>query len=827
MYSIQTISEVVKGRFLQQYQNDIITTLLYDSRHIQLAEGALFFALQTPHSDGHIYLSDAYAKGVRNFIVSRTVALDNMPDSNIILVDNTLAALQQLALFHRQHFTIPVIGITGSNGKTIVKEWLYQLLEPDYHIVRSPKSYNSQIGVPLSIWQMNHHHTLAIFEAGISQYGEMPILADAIQPTMGIITNIGEAHSSGFTSLLQKAEEKIKLVQKADVVIYGNETLPPDFNIAAYIPSSTILLNWSYTAPAAITITNRSIEGYRTNITANYQQQTYAFTIPFMDEASVQNAVQCISVLLYLQYSEATINERLAKLHSIDMRLQLKHGINGSLLINDSYSADITSLEIALNFQQQQASGLKKTVILSDFLGSGETDEQLYTRIDQLLHRYRIEKVIAIGEKGQLYYQNRPTSAGSSIDYQFFNSTEAFLERFRSSQYVNEIILVKGARLFEFERIVERFQTKVHQTVLEINLNAIAHNLKAYQQFIKPGTKVMAMVKAFAYGSGGAEIAGILQYHHVSYLGVAYIDEGVELRKAGISLPIMVMNADETGFPALVNYNLQPVIYSFSLLRAFSQYISSQGLQQYPVHIEVETGMNRLGFAVQDMDILGKELSANKLLQVQTVFSHLAASEEAAQDDFTQLQANRFATAVQQLKQYITYPFLQHIANSAAIIRHPKWQLDMVRLGIGLYGVESDGLHMLDLQSVATLRTTIAQLKYVKAGETVSYNRKGIVHRDSVIATVRIGYADGYSRRFGNGVGKMWLHHQLAPVIGSVCMDMTMIDVTDIPNIRVGDEVVLFGPQLPVQNLARWIDTIPYEIMTGISQRVKRVYFQE
>lgn len=823
MYSIQTICEVVKGRFLQQHQNDTITTLLYDSRHIQLAEEALFFALQTPHSDGHIYVADAYAKGVRNFIVSRTVVLDNMPDSNIILVDDTLAALQQLAIYHRQHFAIPVIGITGSNGKTIVKEWLYQLLEADYHIVRSPKSYNSQIGVPLSIWQMNYRHTLAIFEAGISQPGEMQILADIIQPTIGIITNIGEAHSSGFASLLQKAEEKIKLVQKAGAVIYGNETLPPDFNITNHIAPSATVLNWSFTTPAAITITNRYIEGYQTHIAAIYQQHTYAFVIPFTDEASVQNALQCISVLLYLNYTEATINERLAKLHSIDMRLQLKHGINGCLLVNDSYSADITSLEMALNFQQQQASGLTKTVILSDFLGSDESDEQLYHRITQLLHRYHIEKVMAIGEKWLLHQPN----ITDNIAYQFYPGTEAFIERFRSSQFVNEIILIKGARLFAFERIVALLQTKVHQTVLEINLNAIAHNLKAYQKLVQPGTKIMAMVKAFAYGSGGAEIAGVLQYHHAAYLGVAYIDEGVELRKAGISLPIMVMNTEESAFASLVNYNLQPVIYSFGLLQAFEQYISSQGLQHYPVHIEIETGMNRLGFAAKDIDELGQRLSDNALLKVQTVFSHLAASEDAAQDDFTQLQASRFATAAQQLKPYIPYPFLQHIANSAAIIRHPQLQLDMVRLGIGLYGVESDGLHMLDLQAVATLRSTIAQLKYVKAGETVSYNRKGVVHRNSVIATVRIGYADGYSRRFGNGVGKMWVRGQWAPVIGTVCMDMTMIDVTDIPGVQTGDDVILFGPQLPVQYLAQWIGTIPYEIMTSISQRVKRVYFQE
>ena len=831
MYSVQTIGEAVNGRFLQRGNDGVITTLAYDSRHIQAAETALFFALQTTHGDGHLYIADAYEKGVRNFVVSYPPFLDTLSGSNIILVDDTLGALQQLALFHRRHFHIPVIGITGSNGKTIVKEWLYQLLEPDYNIVRSPKSYNSQIGVPLSVWQMTAQHTLAIFEAGISEKGEMQALADIIQPTIGLITNIGEAHSSGFTSVEEKTAEKAKLVQNAGVVIYCKESLPPQSPLVQdphrYLKKEAQVINWSFTMPATCTLKSRSSDPHKTYLTFAYDERTISITIPFTDEASVQNAVHCFCVMLYLGYDEAVINERLAGLHAIDMRLQLKHGINGCLLINDSYSADITSLEIALNFQRQQASGLKKTVIISDFFQSGETDEQLYARIDSLLHRYHIQKVIAIGEKLQLYYQSQLIVTDMAVDYHFFSSTEDFIQRFRSSLFANEIILIKGARAFEFERIVQLFQTKVHQTILEINLNAIAYNLKAYQHFLKPGTKVMAMVKAFAYGSGGAEIAGVLQYHHVNYLGVAYADEGVELKKAGITLPVMVMNADETAFQALVAYGLQPVLYSFELLQAFEAYISSQGLQQYSVHIEVETGMNRLGFAGQDIAALGKRLAASAGLKVESVFSHLAASEDPSQDDYTQQQAARFLTAVEGLKQYVTYPFLRHIANSAAIIRHPQLQLDMVRLGIGLYGVESDNLNELDLQPVATLRSTIAQLKYLKAGETVSYNRRGVVHRDSVIATVRIGYADGYSRRFGNGVGKMGVRGRLAPVIGTVCMDMTMIDVTDIPGVRVGDDAVIFGVPLPVQELAGWIGTIPYEVMTGVSQRVKRVYFQE
>jgi alanine racemase len=527
--------------------------------------------------------------------------------------------------------------------------------------------------------------------------------------------------------------------------------------------------------------------------------------------------------MLVLGYDPTQINERISKLNAIDMRLQLNHSINESLVINDSYSADITSLKIALDFLQQQSSGLSKSVILSEFVESGKSENQLYSEIASMLNTYGIKKVIVIGEKISEGIQQK---LDKSIVFEPYLSTDDFIRDFKSSQFYKEIILIKGARKFGFERIAQLFEKKLHQTVLEINLNALANNLKAYQKILKPTTRIMAMVKAFAYGSGGAEIASVLQYHNTNYLGVAYADEGVELVKSGIRLPIMIMNTEESSFQAIVDYDLQPVIYSFDLLNKFENYLNEQGLNAYSVHIEIETGMNRLGFAVDEVNDLVKRLIHSKF-RVQSVFTHLAASEDPHHDDFTLKQSEAFKKAIEILEKKIDYPFLKHISNSAATVRHPDLQFDMVRLGIGLYGVEVENDLLTELEPVATLRSTIAQLKKIKKGDSVSYSRKGIVKRDSVIATVRIGYADGYSRQFGNGVGSMLVKEQLAPVIGSVCMDMTMVDVTDIPGVKEGDEVIIFGPDLPVQQVALWMNTIPYEVMTSVSQRVKRVYFHE
>lgn len=825
-YSVADIARIIQAD-VSSAGTAIIEHLLFDSRKVYAPATSLFFAIKGSRRNGHHFIGDLYKKGVRHFVVSEDVNFSNFPEAIFLVVNDTLDALQQLAVYHRQQFDIPVIGITGSNGKTMVKEWLYQLLHPDHNIIRSPKSYNSQIGVPLSVWQMNEHHTLAIFEAGISEQGEMFRLERMIKPTIGVLTNIGEAHSEGFNDDEHKFREKMVLFKNCDIVI-GRST---DFilryevrEVLEMMGSSLQLLSWGEEEDKNEFVV-RLIEKHDdyTSIVIG----TQLFDIPFTDDASIENAITCFCVLKELNVTQEIIAQRMKKLHPVNMRLELKKGINHCALINDSYSADLSSLDMALDFLDQQSRGTKKTVILSDLLQTGVPAYELYRMILDKLQKHHVTRLIGIGEKISNELQKAVLSPDSSLTVELFTSTENYLRQFRSSQFREETILVKGARVFGFEQIVQLLEQKVHQTLLEINLNAIVHNLKQYQALLKPSTKVMAMVKAFAYGSGGAEIAGILQYHKVDYLGVAYTDEGVELRRAGILLPIMVMNPEESSFDALVENNLEPEIYSFKLLEAFNIFLQKEGLQQYPVHIEIETGMNRLGFAASDMERLGDLLNLTSSFKIQTVFSHLAASEEASQDKFTQYQYQLFIEAAQQLQNKINYSFDRHISNTAAILRHPNLQSDMIRLGIGMYGVDSSGSGKLDLQTVATLKSTVAQLKQLKKGESVSYNRKGIVNRDSVIATVRLGYADGYSRRLGNGVGSMYLQGQLAPVIGSVCMDMTMVDVTGIPGVQEGDEVIVFGKELPVEQVAAWAGTIPYEIMTGISQRVKRVYFEE
>ena len=800
-----------------------IENLLFDSRKVYSAGSSLFFALKGPRRDGHQFINELYKKGVRNFVVSENFFdTSSYPEANFLVISDTLKALQKLAALHRQQFSIPVIGITGSNGKTIVKEWLYQLLHEDYNIVRSPKSYNSQVGVPLSVWQINRQNTLAVFEAGISQTGEMEKLERIIQPTIGVLTNIGDAHSEGFENKDQKLGEKLALFSHCNTIIGRGQDLSL---VKDFFKQGQQILTWG-TAPGNFIVVRNIIKKEAvTEIVLLNNSEERKIIVPFIDNASIENAITCYSVLLHLGIKKDIIEKRMQGLLPVNMRLELKSGINHCTIINDSYSADLSSLEIALNFLSQQAGHDKKTVILSDFVQTGMKDEDLYSLILAELRKYNITRVIGIGEN--ITRELSRVEPAEKPFVELIPSTSGFIKGFRSSGFKEETILIKGARVFGFEEIVSLLEQKVHQTVLEINLNAIAHNLKAYQQQLKPGTSVMAMVKAFAYGSGGAEIAGVLQYHKVDYLGVAYADEGVELRRAGITLPIMVLNSEETAFESLVENNLEPDLYSFEILRSFSAYLQKEGLQQYPVHIELETGMNRLGFAAGETAELAEELAANSLIKVQTVFSHLASSEDPGQDDFSIEQFNRFRKAVAILKQKLNYSFLEHIANSAAIFRLPQLQLDMVRLGIGLYGVESSGEHQSLLLPVATLRSTIAQIKFLKAGESVSYNRRGVVKKDSVIATVRIGYADGFSRRLGNGIGKVLIKGMQVPVIGTVCMDMIMVDITGIAGVSGGDEVIIFGRELPIQQVAEWAGTIPYEIMTGISQRVKRVYFEE
>lgn len=820
-YTITHIAEILQADAVL-HTDSPIEHLLIDSRKIVFPQTSLFFAIPGARRDGHTFVAEAYERGIRNFVVKEQFDHTPYPAASFLKVKDVIAALQVLAAWHRRQFTYPVIGITGSNGKTIVKEWLYQLLHREYTIVRSPRSYNSQLGVPLSIWHMGPEHTLGIFEAGISTLGEMQQLETIIQPTHGILTNIGMAHDEGFTDRHEKTTEKIQLFAHCHTVFYGKETAGAD--LASFFQQTPRVYTWSRKEAATLQILGEERMGTGTMIRGVCKGKEQSIIIPFTDRIAADNAITCWSVLLQLGYDAQQIAERMLQLEPVEMRMQLKKAVNNCYLLNDSYSNDLSSLGMALDYLQQQAGRQKTTLILSDILQSGRKDEELCSEIARELNIRGITRFIGIGPVLN-QQRERLLQLAPGVAQSFYDATSTFIAQL--PLFRDEYILLKGARIFSFERISAMLEQKVHQTVMEINLSAMAHNLKQYQAKLEPSTKLMAMVKAFSYGSGSAEVARLLQFHKVDYLAVAYADEGVELRRAGISLPIMVMNVDEAGFESLVTYDLEPEIYSFSVYHAFHGYLLQQGITQFPVHIKFNTGMNRLGFETAEAGLLAKQLKQDQSMAVCSVFSHLVASESAAFDGFTATQVALFQNACAVLQYELAYPFIRHIANTAAIFRKPEYQFDMVRLGIGLYGVDNSDEHALALQTVTTLRTTIAQLRRVKAGDTVGYNRKGKLDRDSLIATVRIGYADGFGRELGNGKGAMYLHGKLAPVVGNVCMDMTMIDVTDIPGVKEGETVEVFGVNLPVQNVAASAGTIAYEIMTGISQRVKRIYMEE
>lgn len=755
---------------------------------------------------------------------------DKFKEANFLFCADTLNALQQLAAYHRAQFNYPVIGITGSSGKTIIKEWLYQLLSPDFNIVRSPRSYNSQVGVPLSVWQMNETNNLAIFEAGISMPGEMEKLAGIIKPTIGIFTNIGTAHDEGFESEERKTEEKSHLFKGAKYLIWCSDHLLVDkalgnWNETEYAVTGKKLFkefSWGLNENASLKITSKQKQKDKTIVSILYNGESKELIIPFTDEASVENAFHCYCVCLLMGLSDKVIQERMLQLQPVEMRLQLMHAINNCVVINDSYSFDISSFATALDFLSQQQQQVQKTAIISDIPSA--KNEDAYQQVIKMLQAKNIYRLITIGIEWGKFGQLLQNSFAIT---QHFDDTISFTRNFSSNHFRNEAILLKAARVFEFEKIATLLEKKVHQTVLEINLTAIVHNLNQYRSRLKKGVKIMAMVKAFAYGSGSAEIASLLQFHKVEYLAVAYADEGVDLRKAGISLPIMVMNVDDAAFETIIQHNLEPELFSFSILKSFVAFLERQGLQQYPVHIKLDTGMHRLGFEETDMDALATLLQQQKQIAVQSVFSHLAASEDPAEDAFTKKQSATFEKCCEQIETATGYSFSKHISNTAAIFRNPALQYDMVRLGIGLYGIDNASEKQLGLQTAATLKTTVAQLRKVKAGDTIGYNRRGKTERDSLIATIRIGYADGFSRRLGVGKGKVFIRGKMASVIGSVCMDMTMIDVTDMEDVQEEDEVEIFGSHIPVQEVAVWAGTIPYEVLTGISQRVKRVYMEE
>lgn len=812
-YTISHIAEVLGITSFEKQNDAVINKLVIDSRSVIDPEHSLFFALKGQRN-GHDFLKDAYAGGIRNFMISDVGCKTLFPDANMLVVEDVLAALQSLSAYRRSQHDLKVLGITGSNGKTIVKEWLYQLLATDFNIIRSPKSFNSQIGVPLSVWEITEEHTLGIFEAGISKSGEMESLANVIRPNVGILTNVGEAHAEGFSSVNEKLLEKLKLFKGVELFIYSPE-YTSGLNTVD-LPGET-RFSWSTKQKADLQILFiEPIDG-KNYIRAAYQGREIECLIPFSDQGSVENGIICWATLLALGYVPEEADKRLENLSRVGMRLELKNGINQCSVIDDSYSADISSLAIALDFLNLQNQHAKKTLILSDLQETGKTNDVLYAEIAALLKQKHVSRLIGIGphisESALLF----------DLETSFFEDTQAFVDNFPALHFNNETILVKGARKFEFERISKLIAQKVHDTVMEIDLNALAGNLQFYRNKLGPGVKIMAMVKAFSYGSGSFEIANLLQYHKVDYLAVAYADEGISLRKAGIKLPIMVMSPEPSAFDAIVRYRLEPEIYNIEILLNFIGFLQDD---QYPVHLKMDTGMHRLGFEEPDLPELLQVLSDTAKVKVASVFSHLVGSEEGLHDEFTRHQIDRFTAMTGLISDALHYPFIRHISNTSGISRHGDAQLDMVRLGIGLYGFDAALKNNAGLQTVAVLKTTITQVKQLKPNETVGYGRKGLLPAGGTIATVKIGYADGYSRAFGNGVGCMLVKGKLAPTVGVICMDMCMLDVTGL-EVKTGDEVIVFDDQLTISQLADQIGTIPYEILTNVSQRVKRVYFYE
>lgn len=822
-YNIESVAEILQGKFLQFHVNVEITELITDSRQ-NLNQAFLFFAIISARNDGHKYIADAYKKGVRNFVVSQAVNLDQIPEANVIQVADSLKSLQLLAKYHRCKYQLPIIGVTGSNGKTIVKEWLFQLLQNKMKIVRSPKSYNSQIGVPLSVWKISEEDELGIFEAGISQKDEMSKLQKMINPTIGVITNIGDAHLENFSSKQEIAQEKMELFADCKTLVFCKD----DPIILEQVKKLKLQrsIAWSYQeSNSDYWVKNVEKKPGSTEIQIKLKEESYSYSIPFADDASIENSISCFFTLFAIgELNEDTLKS-MEDLQAVAMRLEIKEGMHSSLLINDSYNSDLQSLKIALQVLWQHGRHKRRILILSDLIQVSQSKEQLYQEIARLIEERRIDLFVGIGKDIMAHQKYFPQNSF------FYDNVKQFLREFDIENISASAVLIKGARKFGLEKISESLQQKSHETILEINLNSVIDNLNYIRSLLHKRTKVMAMVKAFSYGSGSSEIAKALQFHQVDYLGVAYTDEGMDLRKSGISTPIMVMNPEIESYENMIRHQLEPEIFSFRVLHKFmdalqeNQYFASSD-EPFPIHIKLDTGMHRLGFAEEDIPQLAEELTKYPTIKIVSVFSHLTSSEDESQDEYSMMQVEKFEKMANRLTKALGYKPLFHILNSNGILRFPQFQFDMVRLGIGLYGVVGNEESQKHMKYVSRLKTHISQIMKLKAGERVGYSRMGIKEKAGKIATIPVGYADGIGRSLGNGNWQVQIGNCLFPTIGNICMDMCMIDLLDA-EVEEGDEVLVFGGKKTIKDLAVSMEKSPYEVLTGISGRVKRIYFFE
>ena len=810
--TIQHIISFCKGDFHGKSTDFIATHISIDSRSLQNGNNTLFFAIKGQNHDAHLYLEDLIAKGVCYF-VAEYIPEHLIGKANFIIVKNSLQALQQTAIGYRKQFEFPFVGITGSNGKTIVKEWLNFLLSPNHKIVRNPKSYNSQVGVPLSVLGVEGVYDFGLFETGISLPNEMMQLEKIIAPKFGILTNIGAAHDEGFSNREAKIKEKIKLFDNCtDVFLEKNEVI--EVLLSDNIQKHT----WSFTDENAALFVTQKEENNTTQLTFKKGTASFRVVVPFCDANSIENTITCVNFMLFLNEDISFIQKRVGELYPVELRLQAKKGINNCLVIDDSYSLDYPSLKIALDFLEQQKLHDKKTIVLSDIFNSGIASEILYLQVKNLLSKNKIGRIITIGEIINKHLKDLPNVIS-------FATTQEFLQQFNTQSFQNETILVKGARGFNFHEIVVLLEEKNHETILEINLDAISHNLNFYKSKLKPETKIMVMVKAFGYGNGGYEIAKLLEHHQVDYLGVAFADEGIELRKTGITTPIMVLNPENTSFRAMIAYNLEPEIYSITGLQAFLKIAQEQNISNYPIHIKLDTGMHRLGFELPQINELVSLLKNNNFIKIKSIFSHLAASDDKKFNAFTQLQFQRFDVMYNAIAAVLSYIPFRHILNTSGIFNYPEKQMEMVRLGIGLYGIGNSEQELLALENVSTLKTIISQIREVLPQESIGYSRKYNVTKRMKVATIPIGYADGIRRAWGNEKGYVVINNKKATILGSVCMDMMMVDVTSII-CKAGDEVIVFGKNPKITEIATVVGTISYEILTGISQRVKRIFYK-
>lgn len=794
-----------------------VKRILLDSRQLSTSDGTLFFALRGKNHDGHDHLSALIDKGVKLFVVEEVPA-EVQAKALFLQVKNSFEALQALAARIRQELDPNLIAITGSNGKTIVKEWLWRLMDGPHKVYRNPKSYNSQVGVPLSLWDLVEDADFGIFEAGISQPGEMANLAKILQPNWGIFTNIGTAHGENFSSQELKIREKLKLFEKAEHLIYPNYHPSLSREIEAFAQDHEIsLYPWSFEqqeGAAYFEILNKTSHSCEFNF--YWADQQANFSIPFTDEASLQNVGNALYLALLLDYDIAFLQARIQQLQPVEMRLQMKEGREASLIINDAYNSDLESLRIALHSLAAHGKDRERVLVLSDLHQSPFKKEELYEKVAEIVAAFDLERVIAIG--GELREFGL-----KSKQVHYFETTSEFLQAIHQFPWRDRAVLLKGSRYFAFERIDRVLSLKRHETVLEVHLDRLVHNLNFYRSRLRQDQKLMVMVKAFAYGSGSEEVARVLQFHGVDYLAVAYADEGIALRKSGVHMPIMVLNTETEALAEMLEYDLEPEIYSLQRLKEIDALSQNLG-QRVAIHLKLETGMHRLGFEAQELDEVLEILQKNSLLKVESAFSHLAASEDPEERDFTLSQISALQEMTEKISMSLGYSFLRHIANTGAIENYPEAYFDMVRLGIGLYGVAAHPEEQKHLRQVTELKATVSQVKRVKAGGTVGYGRTWKASTDSRIAVISIGYADGFPRRLGNGKAQIMIGAKLYPVVGNVCMDMLMVEVGN-DAVKEGDEALIFGLDYPIQILAEALETIPYEVLTGISPRVKRLYY--